>query len=83
MQSRQPLRHIENARNFVEEMQAGFSFPLEPVSTVEQALAGADLMTGGLGHDTFVFTQIRDTGSILSKADVIADFEHGVMGGSS
>ena len=33
-------RHIENARNFVEEMQAGFSFPLEPVSTVEEALAG-------------------------------------------
>ena len=37
-------RHIENARNFVEEMQAGFSFPLEPVSTVEEALAGADLI---------------------------------------
>lgn len=43
-----------------------------------KGLAGADFMTGGLGHDTFVFTQIKDTGLTLLKADVITDFEHGV-----
>ena len=48
------------------------------IDNILKGLAGADLMTGGLGHDTFVFTQIRDTGTILLKADVIADFEHGV-----
>ena len=48
------------------------------IDNIITGLAGADLMTGGLGHDTFVFTQIKDTSSTLSKADVIADFEHGV-----
>jgi ornithine cyclodeaminase len=37
-------RHIEHAQNFAEEMQRDFSFPLEPVETVEAALEGADLI---------------------------------------
>lgn len=37
-------RHIENARNFAEEMRPDFSFPLEPVETVARALEDADLI---------------------------------------
>lgn len=37
-------RHIEHARDFAEEMRPDFSFPLEPVGTVEAALEGADLI---------------------------------------
>ena len=37
-------RHIEHAEEFAEEMRRKFSFPLEPVSTVEEALEGADLI---------------------------------------
>lgn len=37
-------RQIEHARKFAEEMRRDFSFPLEPVDSVEEALAGADLI---------------------------------------
>jgi ornithine cyclodeaminase/alanine dehydrogenase-like protein (mu-crystallin family) len=37
-------RHIEHAQNFAEEMRQDFSFALEPVETVEEALEGADLI---------------------------------------
>jgi ornithine cyclodeaminase/alanine dehydrogenase-like protein (mu-crystallin family) len=37
-------RHLEHAQNFAEEMRPEFSFPLEPVETVEEALEGADLI---------------------------------------
>ena len=37
-------RRIEHARKFAEEMQQEFSFKLEPVETVEEALQGADLI---------------------------------------
>jgi ornithine cyclodeaminase/alanine dehydrogenase-like protein (mu-crystallin family) len=37
-------RHIEHAQNFAEEMRRDFSFALEPVETVEEALKGADLI---------------------------------------
>jgi ornithine cyclodeaminase/alanine dehydrogenase-like protein (mu-crystallin family) len=37
-------RHIEHARKFAEEMRQDFSFPLEPVETVEGALEDADLI---------------------------------------
>lgn len=37
-------RQIEHARKFVEEMRRDFSFPLEPVESVEEALTGADLI---------------------------------------
>jgi ornithine cyclodeaminase len=37
-------RHFEHARKFAEEMRPVFSFPLEPVETVEAALEGADLI---------------------------------------
>jgi ornithine cyclodeaminase len=37
-------RHFENARKFAEEMRPDFSFPLEPVETVEAALEDADLI---------------------------------------
>lgn len=37
-------RHIEHAEKFAEEMRRSFSFPLEPVETVEAALEGADLI---------------------------------------
>ena len=37
-------RHLEHAQNFAEEMRPDFSFALEPVATVEEALEGADLI---------------------------------------
>jgi ornithine cyclodeaminase/alanine dehydrogenase-like protein (mu-crystallin family) len=37
-------RHLESARKFAEEMQPGFSFPLEPVETVAAALEAADVI---------------------------------------
>lgn len=37
-------RQIEHARKFAEELRRDFSFPLEPVDSVEEALAGADLI---------------------------------------
>jgi ornithine cyclodeaminase len=37
-------RHFEHAQNFAEEMRRDFSFPLEPVATVAEALEGADLI---------------------------------------
>lgn len=37
-------RHIEHARSLAEEMRSDFSFALEPVETVEEALEGADLI---------------------------------------
>jgi ornithine cyclodeaminase len=37
-------RRIEHAQKFLEEMKGEFSFPLEPVETVEEALDGADLI---------------------------------------
>jgi ornithine cyclodeaminase/alanine dehydrogenase-like protein (mu-crystallin family) len=37
-------RHFEHAQNFAEEMRSNFSFALEPVETVEEALKGADLI---------------------------------------
>ena len=37
-------RRFEHAQKFVEEMRPDFSFALEPVETVEQALEGADLI---------------------------------------
>jgi len=37
-------RHIEHARNFAEEMRQDFSFPLEAVETVEEALEDSDLV---------------------------------------
>jgi len=39
-------RHIEHARSFAEEMRPDFSFPLEPVETVSEALEDADLIVG-------------------------------------
>jgi ornithine cyclodeaminase len=37
-------RHIEHARSFAEEMRQDFSFPIEPVETVEEAIKAADLI---------------------------------------
>jgi ornithine cyclodeaminase len=37
-------RHIEHAKDFCEQMRPDFPFALEPVETVEEALAGADLI---------------------------------------
>jgi ornithine cyclodeaminase len=37
-------RHLEHAQNFAEQMRQDFSFALEPVETVEEALEGADLI---------------------------------------
>ncbi len=37
-------RHIEHAKDFCKEMRPDFPFALEPVETVEEALAGADLI---------------------------------------
>ena len=37
-------RHFEHAQKFAEEMRPDFSFALEPVATVEEALEGADLI---------------------------------------
>ncbi|MEP6570594.1 MAG: ornithine cyclodeaminase family protein [Acidobacteriota bacterium] len=37
-------RQLENAQRFAEEMKRDFSFPLEPVATMAEALAGADLI---------------------------------------
>lgn len=37
-------RHIEHARNFANEMNRDSSFPLEPVESVQAALAGADVI---------------------------------------
>lgn len=37
-------RQIEHARRFAEEMRQDFSFPLEPVESIADALAGADLI---------------------------------------
>ncbi|MGH9874258.1 MAG: ornithine cyclodeaminase family protein [Pyrinomonadaceae bacterium] len=37
-------RHIEHAEEFAEELKGNFSFPLEPVATVAEALEGADLI---------------------------------------
>jgi ornithine cyclodeaminase/alanine dehydrogenase-like protein (mu-crystallin family) len=37
-------RHFEHAQNFAQEMRSNFSFALEPVETVEEALKGADLI---------------------------------------
>jgi ornithine cyclodeaminase/alanine dehydrogenase-like protein (mu-crystallin family) len=37
-------RRFGHAQNFAEEMRPEFSFPLEPVETVEEALEGADLI---------------------------------------
>lgn len=37
-------RQMEHARNFAAEMRREFSFPLEPVETIAEALAGADLI---------------------------------------
>ncbi|MEP6818632.1 MAG: ornithine cyclodeaminase family protein [bacterium] len=37
-------RHIEHAEEFAQEMRLSFSFPLEPVATVAEALEGADLI---------------------------------------
>jgi ornithine cyclodeaminase/alanine dehydrogenase-like protein (mu-crystallin family) len=37
-------RHLEHAQEFAEEMRPAFSFTLEPVETVEEALEGADLV---------------------------------------
>lgn len=37
-------RQIEHARKFTEEMRPNFSFPLEPVASIAEALEGADLI---------------------------------------
>lgn len=37
-------RNIEHARQLAEEMRRSFSFPLEPVESVEEALLGADII---------------------------------------
>jgi ornithine cyclodeaminase len=37
-------RHLEHAQKFAEEMRPDFSFELEPLETVEEALEGADLI---------------------------------------
>ena len=37
-------RHFEHAQNFAEEMRSNFSFPLEPVESVEEAIKDADLI---------------------------------------
>jgi ornithine cyclodeaminase/alanine dehydrogenase-like protein (mu-crystallin family) len=37
-------RRLEHAEKFVEEMSRSFSFPLEPVATVQEAVEGADLI---------------------------------------
>lgn len=37
-------RHNEHAQKFADEMSQDFSFPIEPVNTVEAALEGADLI---------------------------------------
>ena len=36
-------RHFENARRFAEEVSSAYSFPVEPVEGVEDAVRGADL----------------------------------------
>jgi len=43
-QCRVASRHIEHAEKFAEEMRRSFSFPIEAVATVEDALTGADLI---------------------------------------
>jgi ornithine cyclodeaminase len=37
-------RHIENARSFAEELRPHYSFLIEPVESIAEALAGADLI---------------------------------------
>ena len=37
-------RHFEHAQNFADAVRSDFSFPLEPVKRVEEALQGADLI---------------------------------------
>src|SRR6185503_14111607 len=37
-------KRFENARAFAEEMESNFSFPIEAVATVAEAVAGADLI---------------------------------------
>ena len=37
-------RQVEHAKEFAEEMRRDYSFPLEPVDSVEEALAGTDLI---------------------------------------
>jgi len=37
-------RHIENARSFAEELRQDYSFLIEPVESIAEALAGADLI---------------------------------------
>lgn len=44
-------RHFEHAQNFAEEMRSDFSFALEPVETVEEALDGADLIVSATTTD--------------------------------
>lgn len=41
---RMASRRMDHAQKFAEEMSQGFSFPLEPVESVEEAIAGADLI---------------------------------------
>lgn len=36
--------------------------------------SGTDTLTGGIGADTFVWQNIRETGATRSTADVITDF---------
>ncbi|HEV7682620.1 MAG TPA: ornithine cyclodeaminase family protein [Pyrinomonadaceae bacterium] len=43
-QCRIASRRMEHAENFVEEMRRSFSFPIESASTVQAAVAGADLI---------------------------------------
>jgi ornithine cyclodeaminase len=37
-------RHFENARSFAEELRRDYSFLIEPVESIDEALAGADLI---------------------------------------
>jgi Ca2+-binding RTX toxin-like protein len=42
-----------------------------------QGGAGRDKLTGGAGDDMFVFTTLLDSASVLSRSDVVLDFEQG------
>ncbi len=60
-------RHIEHAQKFADEMKEDFSFPLEPMKTVEQALEGADLIvTATNAKEPIVMREWVATGAHLN-----------------
>ena len=60
-------RHLEHAQKFAEEMRPDFSFALEPVETVQEALAGADLIvTATTASDPIVRREWISAGAHLN-----------------